>query len=101
MADLQAQFIDVQGFLPRMSRAVLALGIVQVFRFLFFSSLFVCFYCCWEQRREGERGQWGWGDFGKLRVEKKRKPPETSKLVCIVITRDTLIRLYIWVHATH
>lgn len=53
MADLQARFIDVQGFLPHMSRAILALGIVQVFGFFFF--WLVCFYCCWKQTGESER----------------------------------------------
>ena len=76
MADLQARFTDVQRLLPHMSRAILALGIVQVFGF-FFSGLFVFIVVGSRQGKVKDlkfsrglpivRGQWGWEVFGKLK----------------------------------
>lgn len=36
MADFKTWFIDVEGFLPPINRAILALGIAQIFSFWFF-----------------------------------------------------------------
>lgn len=103
MADLQARFIDVQGFLPHMSRAILALGIVQVFGF-FFSGLFVFIVVGSRQGKvKGFKIQQRIGDsqrsvgLGSLwQAKKKWKLPEMFKFVRTSIAPDTLTKLHVW-----